>query len=143
MMQSCRGKFLNDLITEEEFRKEMIPRSVNSLKEQGYQFIQNLGSGNYGTMFSARKYKLPDRNDRNENLTVKIVIQECVTRSELELWRTLRHDNVLPPNNVHYIPSAGTFAFFMPFIPSSLDLVSENSVMSAGINGFDLAMSYL
>lgn len=142
-MQSAKEKFIKGLISEEEFKNEAMTRSVNSLKEQGYVFIENLGSGTYGTVFYARKHTLHNRNKESENLAVKIVLQENVNKMELEVWRSLKNENVLPLNNVQYIPSAGTFAFFMPLIPTSLDVILEDSVLAADINGFDRALSYL
>lgn len=132
-----REKFLKGLIAEKEFTKEAVTMSVNSLKAQDYYlFIRRLDSGSFGTVFHAR-------NQQSENMAIKIVLKERVNINELNIWPSLKNENVLSLYDVKYIPSAGTYAFFMPLIPTTLDHMLEDSAFAIDKKGIVFAKSFL
>ena len=89
------------------YREAAISSTIAILKDFGYGYVKELGSGSFGTVIEVmhRAYG---------NLAVKIVLEECEPESETQLWPDLHHDNLLPLIKAVRVPSTYTVVFFMP-----------------------------
>lgn len=121
----------------EQHRHNAIRRTILILEKNDYDWISNLGIGSFGAVV-----ELKNRSSQ-QVIAAKIVLQELITYSEVELWPSLSHDNVVPVIGCRHVPQSGTYVFFMPRYQGSLDDILESSILHNEINGFERALAWL
>lgn len=62
---------------------------ANHLDENGYTFIDVIGQGTFGCVLKVKN------SERKEEMAAKVVEKNYASEGELNLWKTLNHQNIL------------------------------------------------
>lgn len=131
-MDKVRENFLKHEMALSEYKREAVLYTLEFLEDSfNYEFVQQMGQGSFGSVL-----QLKNKND-DSRVAIKIVIQECVTESEKQLWQNLSHENLLPLINVEYIASAYTYIFVTPLYPSSLCNIMQSLDLAKDRNAIE------
>lgn len=132
-MDNIEEEVLNDQMT----RKKGIVTAAKALMEMGYEYKGMLGMGAFGAVIRLQHCT------QREQIAAKIVLQECVTEGEEEMWQELDYENIVCLNDACCVPEAGTYVFLMDKHPATLNDMLENPSSKKGRNSLQRAVSYL
>nr|XP_042911875.1 cyclin-dependent kinase-like 4 [Parasteatoda tepidariorum] len=96
-------------------RAKRVKKAIKILqKEKKYTILGCIGAGSFGQVFRMREPL------NKSELAVKIVPYEMVSKAESELWKNLRHPNLVSLVGMHKLKRQKTFVFLMPVYRSTL-----------------------
>ena len=59
----------------------------------------------------------------NKEFALKVVDENNVLEGEIDVWSTLKHQNILPVISHEYIYFAESYIFFTPVHPTTLEII--------------------
>lgn len=88
---------------------------VNHLEENGYEFIDVIGQGTFGSVLKVKNSKT------NEEMAAKVVEKKYASEGEVNLWKTLNHPNILNLKDVQFVYYGDSYIFLTQVNPKNLE----------------------
>lgn len=137
-MYCAREAVQKNIITMDEYKRVAVLDTITYLKEhKEYEFVKNVGHGTYGAVI---ELQCPDKT---YNVAAKIMLQELVSKSEIDTWPQLAHENVLPLISMEHITPTYCYVFITPLHPTSLNSMVEGYDLGKDKKGFEKAIAWL
>lgn len=110
---------------------------VAHLEKNGYEFIDNIGSGSYGSVLKVKS------TETGEELAAKVVEKKNANDGKVNFWKSLKHKNILQLSDIQYAYYADSYIFLTPVYPQTLQQkVSQPSFLSDK-NSLNKTVSFL
>ena len=116
---------------------EKIMEVLYHLEDNGYRFVDVIGGGSFGYVI-----KMVYVTTGNE-VAIKIVSENHVSKGETELWATLKHDNILGLISSEYIYHAKSYLFFTEVHPTTLEDENMQRILGVYPDALEEAINWL
>lgn len=110
---------------------------VNHIEENGYNFLDVIGQGTFGSVFKVKNSKT------NEELAAKVVQKQYSSGGEVDLWKTLNHPNILKLKDVQYVYYADSYLFLSPLYPKNMEQAVLESAIVTSKNALSLIIEWI
>ena len=112
-MEYFREKYRTGLINIKAY--ETMMEVLEHIQQRNYSFVEMLGEGTFGSVLKIKHLT------SNKEYALKVVDENQVSEGEMNIWSSLKHENILPLISHEYIYFAKSYAFLTPVYPTTLE----------------------
>lgn len=132
------ANFKASIIDNDTYRLHLVLKTINYLKVNNkYDFVKKIGQGTFGAVV---ELICPDKQN---HVAAKIVVEELVSKNEINVWPELAHKNIVPLLTVAYVPTTNCYAFLTPLYSAALNDLLVGARICQDKQGFGKGLSLL
>lgn len=136
-MDDLHKMYLNGLIDAKIYGEKVIKKTIQLFEILNYEYIKMLGQGTFGSVLEIRN------KHKNISIAAKIVLDDQVSKNEVNIWPLLKHENIVPVIAVQECKATHTCIFFTPLYKTSLDAMLKDFSFRQRENALETAVNWL